>query len=178
MEYSFVYYLEPEREPFFSITALPREAAMERAALLAPGTRSPKNRFCAEDFPGYYDKRLDTEAWMYRRFVEKGGTAEIAHPLYMTLGESEFLHQWFGNGWVYVFDPADMPGECISFTLGDSMSVIDRDDKEVYTLAEMEALLKTDAAETIKKRHGIHYIEVQLWSRRIPPAVQVLEGKG
>lgn len=176
--YPLTYYCEPGRTPFHSITALPPEEAMRKAAELAPDTRSPKNRFCAADFPGYYEKRLRTEAWMHAAFLAKGGAAETAHPLYFVLGESGFLHNWFGNGTVYTFDLRDVPQHALSFTLGDSMSVIDRQDRAVYLMDEMAALLAAHGLDKIRADLGIHYIEAQLWtkqppeSRRISPCVE------
>ena len=155
-KYPLSYYLEPGREPFFSITALPHAEALRKAAELAPDTRSPKNRFCAEDFPGYYEKRLRTESWLYDAFLTKGGETETRHPLYFVLGESEFLHQWFGHGTVYTFDLRDVPQHACSFTLGDSMAVVDREDREVLTFDEMSARLAACSLETLREEQGIH----------------------
>lgn len=176
-EYPLSYYLEPGRDPFFSITSLPPEAAMKKAAELAPDTRSPKNRFCAEDFPGYYEKRLRTEAWMYEAFREKGGEPEARHPLYLVLGESAFLHQWFGRGTIYTFDLRDLPQRACSFTLGDSMSVVDRADREVLTSGEMAARLAACSLEALREARGIHYVEVQLWTKQPPQPRRITQGE-
>lgn len=162
------YYCEPGREPFCSITALPREKALLKAAELAPTTRSPKNRFCAADFPGYYEKRLRTEEWLYGAFLAKGGEAETRRPLYFVLGESVFLHEWFGRGTVYTFDLRDVPLRALSFTLGDSMSVVDRRDRAVLTADELSACLAGCGLETLRQKQGIHYVEAQLWTAHPP----------
>lgn len=169
---SLFYYIDPNRTPFLSITSLPKEEAFETAQKLAPTTSSPMNRFCKKDFPGYYKKRLRTEAWLYREFVQKGGKPNTPHSIYFTLGKSDFLHKWFGGGKKYTFalkniEPA-LLNERLSFTLGDSMSVIDNPQKTLFTFAELSHLLQTKSLEEIKTQQNIHYIEAQLWDT-VPP---------
>ncbi len=167
-ELPLTHYCEPGRTPFLSVTALPRGEAMKKAAELAPDTRSPKNRFCAEDFPGYYEKRLRTEAWLYRAFLEKGGRPQTPHPLYFVLGGSGYLHRWFGSGPSYTLDMRDVPREALSFTLGDSMSVVDRTGRDVFTPDEMAGRLAVLDLPAVLEEAGIHYVEAQLWMEKPP----------
>lgn len=161
--YSLYYYLEPGRTPFLSITSLSNDKAKDIAAELAPGTTSPKNRFCAEDFPGYYEKRLATEKWLYRSFIEKGGDPITEHPIYFTLGESNFLHKWFGNGTVYSISLKDVQTNRVSFTLGDSMALYGTRSTKVLTSKELSDLLDRYSIDEIKRDCDIQYIEAQLW---------------
>ncbi len=161
------YYIDPNRTPFLSITALPKDEAFKMAEKLSPTTSSPMNRFCKKDFPGYYEKRLKTEAWMYEEFIKKGGNPKISHPIYFTLGESDFLHKWFGDGKQYSFALEDFSTDFLekrmSFTIGDSMSVIDNPQKKLNTFMEFSQILHTTSLEEIKHTNNIHYVEVQLW---------------
>ena len=76
------------------------------------------------------------------------------------------------------FDLRDVPQHALSFTLGDSMSVVDRQDRAVYLMDELAALLAAHGLDKIRADLGLHYIEAQLWtkqppeSRRISPCVE------
>lgn len=111
---------------------------------------------------------MRTEAWLYEAFRAKGGEAETPHPLYFVLGESAFLHAWFGHGTVYTFGLRDVPPRACSFTLGDSMSLVDRANREVLTLEEMSARLAACSLETLREERGISYVEAQLWTKPPP----------
>ena len=117
---------------------------------------------------GYYEKRLRTEEWLYGAFLAKGGEAETRRPLYFVLGESVFLHEWFGRGTVYTFDLRDVPLRALSFTPGDSMSVVDRRGRAVLTADELSACLAGCGLETLRQKQGIHYVEAQLWTAHPP----------
>ena len=160
-------YRESGREALQSVTRLSREEALKTAAKLAPFTHAKRNRFCEADFPGYYEKRLRVEAWLYAEFARLGGKPVQKHPLYFVLGESEYLRKWFGEGEAIRLPLAMIPESAISFTLCDSMN-----DKnapgvgKLYTKRSLFAVIDTypslnDFWAYIERYH--HYVEAQLW---------------
>lgn len=165
-------YCDNRCSPLDSITRLPVADAYALAQGLSRYSGSSFtsfSRFRDSDFDGYYKKRLRTEEWLYHSFISIGGHPQNAHPLYLVLGESTYLNQWFEHGrqtrlLLEVIHSAD-----ISFTFGDSMSIIDSGDR--MDLFDKEAFFRfirqtTDDIPSFLKAldQQNRYIEVQLWN--------------
>lgn len=162
------HYCEQGKLPFHSITRLSREDAFLIAGELSKDCKSERNRF-GEDFIGYYPHRMRTEEWLYHSFLKSGGKPQNDHPLYFVLCESERLHQWFGNGDRIRTPLSIIASEYISFTYGDSMSVVDKiKERKLVRKEELIQDIMTSGLNIIeymqkmKEKHG--YIEVQIWN--------------
>ena len=154
--------------PLKNIMRLPRDEAFALAYELA--TRNPETtafyRFA--DFENYYPRRLETDALLRARFLELGGKPAEAHPLSFVLQGSRFLDNWFGNGTVTRVPLSQIPADSVSFTYGDSMTMLQQ--HGAFTMLTKDMLLQ-DMAEYGGTRDeslaGIaeqyHYIEVQVW---------------
>ena len=158
--------------PFQNITRLTETEAFLLADNLSQHVEpsfTSFSRFQRSDFPGYYEKRLRTETWLYDSFLKLGGKPIIKSPLYFVLGESTFLETWYKSGRKTRLLLDDISSAEVSFTIGDSMGIID-------SVNRMEPLNKDMLYDFFKgKSQDIftflndlnknnRYIEVQLWN--------------
>lgn len=127
------------------------------------------SRFNENDFDGYYKKRLRTEEWLFNSFISVGGKPKNAHPLYFVLGESKYLNEWFEDGMKFQLalnkiDPYD-----ISFTFGDSMSIMDQKDRmDLFNKDSLASFVQEKTNDVFIFLNDLNqhnkYIEVQLWN--------------
>lgn len=166
-------YCDGRCTPFQSISRLSVEAAHALARDLSQhrgDAFTSFSRFGQEDFHGYYEKRLRTEAWLYGKFLSLGGKPQTSHPLYFVLGHSDFLKAWYEDGHETRLRLADIQPNHVSFTYGDSMSQLDKPSR-------LDPFTKDTLMDFIRKDHNMNvheflnalnrdnrYIEVQLWS--------------
>lgn len=165
-------YSDRRCRPFNSITRFSPKVAYALAEELSrySGNKFTSfSRFNASDFDGYYNKRLRTEEWLFNSFISLGGKPKNAHPIYFVLGESKYLNEWFEDGVKFQLALNIINPDDISFTFGDSMSIMDREDR--MDLFNMESLAnylqeKTNDVFTYLNELNQHnrYIEVQLWN--------------
>lgn len=165
-------YCDKRCSPVNSITRLPSKEAYSLAKKLSQYTGNSFNsfsRFKEKDFDGYYQKRLRTEEWLYKSFISLGGEPKNAHPLYFVLGESKYLNDWFEDGMQIKLLLNHINSADISFTYGDSMSMLDREDR--MDLFNKESLFNYIYKNTNEIGTFINelnqqnrYIEVQLWN--------------
>lgn len=162
------HYCHPDCQPLKNIMCLPEQEAFALAKRMAdahPDTTA-FGRFA--DFANYYPRRLKTDALLFRQFCALGGKPQTEHPLSFVLGSSPYLHQWFGEGRVIRLPVDSVPPEIISFTLGDSMSTLDK--RGSLTLLTWP-MLQEEMARHPEGAMGwlrdmqaeYHYIEVQVW---------------
>lgn len=172
MTLQIVNYCDRRCAPFQSITRLGREDALRLAESLAQNRTeafTSFSRFARGDFIGYYALRLRTEAWLHARFVAQGGRPRTAHPLYFVLGKSDYLRGWYQEGEARQL-ALDAIAPCdISFTIGDSMSQMDRPGRlDLMTkdtlFAHIEATGQSPAAFLAAMNEKNRYVEVQLWN--------------
>ncbi|MCT4542915.1 MAG: hypothetical protein N4A63_05195 [Vallitalea sp.] len=155
--------------PLKSISRLPEEDAFKLAKELWIRNRGTSfNRF-SDDFKYYYPKRIRTEEWLYNCFVSLGGKPMTKHPLYFVLDGSDYLNRWFNRGHVTRLSLNNINSKDISFTLGDSMSRMDKSEREdpfmKDTLFKMIQKYNNNIELFLKKTcKGFNYIEVQLWN--------------
>ena len=121
------------------------------------------------DFENYYPRRMKTDKLLYNAFISLGGNPQTEHPLSFVLQGSEYLDKWFDNGFITKIPLKIIPSEFISFTYGDSMAILRRNDKISIMTKEMLSGSIHDFKGTIDaymkeivERH--YYIEVQLWN--------------
>lgn len=164
---SIVNYCHPSCEPLKNIMRLPREQAFALARELAEQNPETTAFYRFADFANYYPQRMKTDALLRARFMELGGRPTEEHPLSFVLQGSSFLDNWFGNGIVTRIPLCQVPAGSVSFTYGDSMTMLEKHgDFRLVTkdmlLAEIVASGSVEAfLAQIAEQY--RYIEVQLW---------------
>jgi hypothetical protein len=173
-----VNYCHKNCTPFFNICRLPKEAAFAIAHKMADDNPDTTAFYRFADFENYYPRRMMTDEYLYNMFLSLGGKPKEKHPLSFVLHGSEFLDNWFGNGFIKKIELKIIPSEYISFTLGDSMAVVSKNGEMVkeiqhdkLTMYTKEMLLNDisgykgtidDYMREIEEKYK--YIEVQLWN--------------
>lgn len=162
------HYCHPDCEPLKNIMRLPEKEAFALAKKMAEAHPETMAFYRFGDFVHYYPRRLKTDALLHAQFIALGGKPQAEHPLSFVLGSSAYLHQWFGEGKVIRLAVESVAEEMISFTLGDSMSTLDkRGSLTMLTLsmlrAEMERHPEGAAGWLRDMQAEYHYIEAQVW---------------
>lgn len=154
--------------PLKNIMRLPKEQAFALAYEMAEKNRETTAFYRFADFDNYYRERLKTDNLLFTEYKNMGGKPKYEHPLSFVLQGSEYLHEWFGKGIITQIPLNQISDECISFTYGDSMSILKRDGKfTMLTKAMLFELLDKyngaieDFIEEVHKNYG--YVEVQVW---------------
>jgi hypothetical protein len=162
------HYCHPDCEPLKNIMRLPEAEAFALAKKLAEAHPETTAFYRFSDFVNYYPLRLKTDALLHEMFIQLGGTPEYAHPLSFVLGSSDYLHRWFGSGRILRLPLSVVPGDRISFTIGDSMSSLAKNGRlEMLTLPMLEEAARQHPGgaqgwlEAAQKEH--YYVEVQVW---------------
>ncbi len=172
--------------PFQSLSALPElEAIRMMQALYVEGSIFWE-RF--KDPADYLNERRQTEDWLRRTFIAKGGAPQEPYPVYTMLGHSK----WGDKN----VDPATLATTAelriplsifsesdLSFTYPDSMIShwfgLERPAEyylpeyhgQVFTRAEIRLIVERNGMpeegwSTNMPPHLAHYIECQVWNRR------------
>lgn len=157
-------------DPWKNIMLLSEEESFSVAKELAdehPGEPS-FGRFA--DYENYYPARKAADEYVRRCFISRGGDPELTNPYAFTLGECDFLNKWFSNGEKLILNLNDIPDSQISFTMGDSCSLVMRGESpEVMTKAMLLDKIRSsgDSVEALLHMlpEGFGYIEAQLWKR-------------
>ncbi len=163
-----MHYCHLDCEPFQNILRLPQEEAFSLAAQLAsahPGATA-FHRFA--DFINYYPRRMETDRRLRAAFISRGGQPSETHPLSFTLQTNDYLDAWFGHGRVYELPLICIPEEQISFTLGDSMSTLEKQGSfTLLTIRDLQDRILAHPEGTagfLRDAAQQHtYIEAQLW---------------
>lgn len=155
--------------PLQNIMCLPKEEAFALAYEMAAQNKNTTAFYRFTDFENYYPERLQTDALLYNRFKELGGNPLREHPLSFVLQGSEYLNAWFDDGIVTAIPLGRIPSDCISFTYGDSMSVLRK--FGAFTMLTKDMLLQEIAnydgsleefLSAVAKQYK--YIEAQVWT--------------
>lgn len=160
-------YCHPDCKPLMNIMRLSKEDAFAMAGEMAAQHPNTQAFYRFADFVNYYELRVRQDEFLYNRFCELGGKPEEKHPLSFTIGDSEYLKEWFGYGKETIITLDGISPSHISFTIGDSGAIIQNEGSvEVLTYEELERRLREydfDVSEFLSA-HNRKYIEVQLWS--------------
>lgn len=163
-----VNYCHKSCQPLLNIMRLPKAQAFEMARNMAMSNKGVTAFYRFADFENYYPARLKTDELLYTRFVELGGKPKQKHPLSFVLQGSDFLDRWFDGGTVTKIPLESIDEDCVSFTYGDSMTVLERHGKFdmltkrmlIKAISEYSGTLDEFLAD-ISERYK--YIEVQFW---------------
>ncbi len=166
---SIVNYCHPHCQPLKNIMRLPKEEAFALARELAQKNKNT-TAFCRfADFENYYPRRIEADALLHTQFLALGYAASQKHPLSFVFEGSEYLKNWFSNG-VETRIPLDGIPSCdISFTFGDSMGVLKRNEplrlvSKDMLLGEIAAYRGTLSDYLCEIEEKCFYIEVQVWN--------------
>lgn len=158
-----------QNEITHSITEYNTQQQFDIAKELAKCNGRALRRF--DKFEEYIYRRIQTEEWLYKMFLVTNGSPSIKNPIYFVLGEHEGLRHDFGPNSSYIQLDTDLILSChISFTIGDSMSVLFSEaPKRLYTINQFNYFVNDNAFvnsqfKYIKSSH--RYIEAQLWDKR------------
>ncbi|MGI6200900.1 MAG: GNAT family N-acetyltransferase [Christensenellales bacterium] len=164
-------YRERGGEHLRSLTRLPREEAAALARRLSARTASKNDRYGAY-FERYYEKRLNTERWLFDQFQKQGGQPQTRHPIYFTLCDSPSLEAFYGQDDRMRIALRDVPEGAISFTPRDSMHLRDMGLTVGTVWGKQELLAMLGGGRGVGERivglSGLYgqsggYIEAQLW---------------
>jgi hypothetical protein len=117
--------------------------------------------------PDYLAQRRATEAWLSEEAGKLLGQALEQKPVYFFLGD----FSWFDDRSrpaSLVLPLSSLPPHATTFTLGDSMSVVDEPMRRVYTFEEMIELFADSEAVSgfgLSDKFGVQarFVEVQVW---------------
>lgn len=170
-EMELVNYCYPGCIPLLNIMRLPREEAFELAAKMAEAHPQTTAFYRFADFDNYYKLREEQDAFLYRKFTEKGGKPKTEHPLSFVAEGSEYLKEWFGNGTETRIALKDLNPLTVSFTVGDSGALYQQTGTaELLTWNEMKKIYQRyNNLGTLLTEYGKQYVEIQLWTEKIPP---------
>jgi hypothetical protein len=119
--------------------------------------------------PDYLARRRTTEQWLSEAASKLLGRRFDQGPGYFFLGD--FSHAADPSRPAALMAPlASLPPDAITFTLGDSMSVVEQASRRVYSLDEVVALFASGGAVagfglSDKRSFQNRFIEVQVWRR-------------
>lgn len=170
-ELQLVNYCYPGCIPMLNIMRLSKDEAFELAAKMAEEHPETTAFYRFADFINYYDLREKQDAFLYRRFTEKGGRPQTEHPLSFVLEGSDYLKEWFGNGMETRIALKDVDPETVSFTVGDSGADYQRTGTaDLLTWNEMKETYHRYGNELWKllAENRKQYVEVQLWTESLP----------
>lgn len=163
-----VHYCHPDCEPLKNIMRLPEEEAYRLAGEMAEKhpDASAFHRF--EDFHNYHPRRMEADGILSAAFRLRGGKPRQSHPLSFALQGSDYLDGWFDHGTVLRLPLTCIPEDQISFTLGDSLGMLEGTGGfTMLTLAELQEHIAAHPGgapgflQEMKQRY--RYIEAQLW---------------
>lgn len=180
-----VHYYRKGTEPFRSLSALPEEDALRIMKSLYVEGSVVWERF--RDPQQYLVERRQTEEWLRREFIAKGGSPQEPYPIYTVLGRSRWMLKMAGAATLATTAEIQIPlsilRECdVSFTYPDSMIShwfgVDQPPEyfqpdyhgKVFTLSEICSIvaikgLPEEGWETNVPSSLAHYIEAQVWNR-------------
>ena len=155
--------------PLKNIFRLPEKEAFLLAYEMAANNPDTTAFYRFTDFVNYYPHRINQDEYLHKLFISLGGKPKEKHPLSFVLQCSEYLNNWFDNGIMTKILLKDIPSEFISFTLGDSGAVFNKNgtltmytkDMLLNIMREYKGTIDEFMNEIVEK---YHYIEVQLWN--------------
>jgi hypothetical protein len=115
----------------------------------------------------YLTRRRATERWLAQQAGKLLGIVPERPPVYFFLGDfSRSVDH--SRPAALVLPLASLPPQATTFTLGDSMHVVDEPARRVYSMAEMNELFahtQEVAGYGLSDRSGIQsrFVEVQVW---------------
>ena len=170
------HYYESSRGPFRNLSDL----SLEEAEAILNRIRKEKDTFAGRRTAPYLAIRRDLEDQVRQKFIAKGGAPQRPRPHYMILGSCPWMKSWYLDGRKLTIPLSKFDPATLSFTYGDTFPALRYEDgkpyrKQVYTLAELPALITTFGLpqewNPDGKKGPDRYIEAQIWAD-IPVAIE------
>lgn len=162
------HYYEKATGPFSNLSHLP----IEQAEQILADIRKEGKRFASQRSSDYMQKRRALESRIRMLFEARGGRPKLEGPHYMILGSCAWLKEWYEEGQEIRMKLALFPGDCLSFTYGDSFPAMHINDGKpyrgrVYTIHEILGVIRRYGLPQSWNPDGKcgpeRYIEVQVW---------------
>ncbi|WP_243156364.1 hypothetical protein [Clostridium sp. C8-1-8] len=163
------HYYEAEVGPFKTLSDL----SIEEADKVLEHIRGRGETYASKRSKDYMIVRRELERKVRKMFMEKGGQPLRQVPISMTLGQCNWIKQWYKNGQEVKIPISKINPKTISFTYGDIFPAMRYEDykpysKKVYTLEEIEEVVELYGLPQQWNNDGSkgpkRYIEVQVWS--------------
>lgn len=178
-----IHYFHPDCEPLKNIMRLPQEEAFRLAKEMAASHPEASAFFRFSDFENYYPRRMEADGILSAAFRDRGGRPTEKHPLSFALEGSDFLDHWFDRGKVLRLPLRCVPREQISFTLGDSLGMLERTGGFIFlTLDDLQERIAAHPGgapgflQDAKQQY--RYIEAQLWDDAPCRFASAIRGSG
>lgn len=173
------HYYHQDDQPFKTLSSLSEEEALRVVSNLSRRTGAVYRRF--SDPKKYLKQRRETELWVKREFIKKGGNPTSGYPQYFTVGRSVWIEEGYNGQSRMIHIPLSaFQSEHVSFTYPDSMisywlrsqadQVFYRSELhgQVFLLSEMlEVINKFGIPDKEWKTEEAHkydlFIEAQIW---------------
>lgn len=162
-------YCHPNCVPLKNIMRLPQSEAYKLASKMAAENQNITAYYRFADFKNYYPRRAKTDDLLYREFIKIGGNPKTRHPLSFVLQGSDYLNNWFDSGVVTSIPLSVIPSDSISFTMGDSMKILEK--RYPFRVLTKEMLIEyidkydgTIDEFLLEIKDKYYYIEAQLWN--------------
>ena len=162
------HYYEEKVGPFRNLSVLsPNEVDQIMNRLKKEG-----KVFASQRSDDYLNIRRELEAKAREMFIRKGGRPVKVYPHYMTLGECEWIKEWYKQGEELKIHIDELDPEHISFTYGDLFPTMRFKDgkpyrEELYTKQEIIKIIEEYGLPQEWNKDGKNgperYIEVQIW---------------
>lgn len=166
--YFLYHYYELARGPFRSLTDIP----LQEALIIQQQLKEDTSLFASKRSDDYLYIRLDLEQKAREMFIRKGGKPIRKSPHYMTLGECQWLKEWYKEGQELKIHIDEFDERTISFTYGDLFPTMRYQDGkpyrgQIYTKEEIFQLIEDYGLPQEWNKDGSRgperYIEVQVW---------------
>lgn len=162
------HYYEGSTGPFRNLSELNTDAADEVMNRL----KSEGKVFASQRSDDYLNIRRELEAKAREMFIQKGGKPNKLYPHYMTLGECNWIKEWYKQGKELKIHMDQFDPEHISFTYGDLFPTMRFKDgkpyrEKLYTKQEIIQIIIEYGLPQEWNKDGKkgpeRYIEVQIW---------------
>ncbi|TBL67462.1 hypothetical protein [Paenibacillus thalictri] len=173
MQLSYLYhYYEAKNGPFNNLSALSNDEAQK----VIDHIRLEGKVFASKRSEDYLIVRRELEEKVRDYFIRKGGKPKKIYPHYMTLGECNWLKEWYTNGKELKIDIEEFDPESISFTYGDLFPTMRYKDgkpyrEKLYLKDEIIKLIEIYGLPQEWNKDGKNgperYIEVQVWDDEV-----------
>jgi hypothetical protein len=115
----------------------------------------------------YLTRRRATERWLCEQASQVLGLIPEQRPVYFFLGDFSWSED-HSRPAALVLPLSSLPSDATTFTLGDSMNVVEEPSRRVYSMAEMSELFANPDAVAgfgLSDRSGVQsrFVEVQVW---------------
>ncbi|MCO4784105.1 MAG: hypothetical protein KC646_17400 [Candidatus Cloacimonetes bacterium] len=177
------HYYPKGSKPFLSLSALDSEDAISLMHSFASKTELVYKRF--KDPKKYLNDRRQTEDWLRKGFIEKGGNPKNYYPIYFVLGNSPYVFEGYDkNCNIISINLDDIAEDQLSFTYPDSMvsRYMLEHKKEIYFKKNYHGIVFTKSEiidlvdnfglpnrewQECPSRKYDFFIEAQLWDKSL-----------